>query len=95
MSGTARSGFSLLHLEESRRNRRRGRRRGVNPGQSRSQVRESLRERGADAEKLRESANATEANVSATWNDMQETLNAHIAKARQNIGEKKAEIDVS
>ena len=47
------------------------------------------------AEKLRESANATEANVSATWNDMQETLNAHIAKARQNIGEKKAEIDVS
>ena len=43
----------------------------------------------AHVEKLRASANATEANVSESWNDMQETLNAHIAKVRKNIGEKK------
>jgi hypothetical protein len=48
----------------------------------------------AHAEKLRASANATEGNVSESWNDMQETLNAHIAKARKSIGEKKDEIDV-
>ena len=49
----------------------------------------------AHAEKLRASANAKEANVSESWQDMQKTLTAHIAKARQNVGDKKAEIDVN
>jgi hypothetical protein len=44
-------------------------------------------------DKLRESATATEAHVSASWNDLQKTWREHVAHMRRDIDTKKAELD--
>lgn len=48
----------------------------------------------AQARKLSESAKTSEDKVSRWWEEQQETWNAHLAKARQGIDEKKAKLDV-
>jgi hypothetical protein len=45
------------------------------------------------AESLREAAEASEGKISAWWNDVQRTWDAHVAKVQENIASKKAEID--
>jgi hypothetical protein len=47
----------------------------------------------AQADRLHDTANATEARISASWSDLQTTWGEHLAKVRQNIDDKKAEID--
>ena len=47
----------------------------------------------AQADRLRDTASATEARISASWNDLQSSWADHIAKVRQNIDAKKAELD--
>ena len=44
-------------------------------------------------DKLRESATATEAHVSASWNDLQKTWREHVAHMRRDIDTKKTELD--
>jgi hypothetical protein len=65
--------------------------------QARAEVEQSADEARAaaqtQADKLRESATATEAHVSASWNDLQERWREHVAKMRQDIDSKKAEFD--
>jgi hypothetical protein len=47
----------------------------------------------AQADGLRDSANATEAHVSASWNDLQKSWATHLAKVRQDMEARKAEHD--
>jgi hypothetical protein len=47
------------------------------------------------ADRLRDTASATEARISAWWNDLQSSWADHIAKVRQNIDAKKAELDAT
>jgi hypothetical protein len=47
----------------------------------------------AQVDRLRDTASATEARISASWNDLQSSWADHIAKVRQNIDAKKAELD--
>jgi hypothetical protein len=42
---------------------------------------------------LRDTASATEAHVSASWNDLQKSWAAHLAKVRQDMEARKAEHD--
>jgi hypothetical protein len=46
----------------------------------------------AQAQRLRESAEASEGKLSDWWNDVQRTWNEHVAKVQDNIESKKAEI---
>jgi hypothetical protein len=65
--------------------------------QARAEVEQSADEARAaaqaQADKLRESATATEAHVSASWNDLQERWREHVAKMRRDIDDKKAVLD--
>jgi hypothetical protein len=45
----------------------------------------------AQADKLREAANAAEAHVSASWNELQRSWREHVAKMRRDIDAKRAE----
>jgi hypothetical protein len=47
----------------------------------------------AEAESLRESADASKGKISDWWNDVQTTWNEHVATVRENIDTKRAEID--
>jgi hypothetical protein len=48
----------------------------------------------ADAQHLRESADANKGKISDWWNDVQRNWNDHVATVRENIDSKKAEIDL-
>ena len=48
----------------------------------------------AQADQMRETAEANKGKVSDWWNDVQRTWNQHIGAVRQNIDSKKAEIDL-
>ena len=48
----------------------------------------------AQAERLRNKADASEAKVADKWGDIQQSFNGHIAKAREGIDTKRAERDV-
>ena len=47
------------------------------------------------AQKLRETAEASEGKISDRWTDVQKTWNEHVAAVRQNIEEKKAALDLA
>jgi hypothetical protein len=47
----------------------------------------------AHAEELRNSAAATGAQISGSWNDMQRSWADHVAQVRENIDEKKGQLD--
>ena len=47
------------------------------------------------AEKLRETADASEEKVSAWWRDVQSNWNEHIAKVKDDIDSKRAEHDLA
>jgi hypothetical protein len=47
----------------------------------------------ADAQRLRESADANKGKISDWWNDVQRNWNEHVATVRENIDSKKADID--
>jgi hypothetical protein len=49
----------------------------------------------AQADKLRETAESGEAQVSDWWSDVQKSWSGHLAAVRQNIDEKKAQHDLS
>ena len=47
----------------------------------------------AHAEELHQSAAATGAQISASWNDMQKSWSNHMAQVRQGIDDKKGQLD--
>jgi hypothetical protein len=49
----------------------------------------------AQADKLRETAEGGEAQVSDWWNDVQKSWNSHLAAVRRNIDERKAQHDLA
>ncbi len=49
----------------------------------------------AQAQKLRESADAGKESISNWWNDVQRSWNEHVATVRENIERKKAEGDLT
>jgi len=55
---------------------------------------EARAEVAAHADKLSETANATTAHVSESWNDMQSSWAKHIAKVRQDMDDRKAGLDL-
>jgi hypothetical protein len=48
----------------------------------------------AHAEELHQSAAATGAQISASWNDMQKSWSNHMAQVRRGIDDKKGQLDV-
>jgi hypothetical protein len=48
----------------------------------------------AQAQSLRESAEASQGKISDWWIDVQRSWNEHVAKMRENIADKKEEIDL-